>query len=290
MAFNEIKKVAVIGGNGQMGRQIGLNTAIHGIDTNLYVRSQESLEKANEWVNDYIKGRVEKGKMTEEQAGSALAKLHIVTSLEEAAKEADLVIEAIVEDKNIKEDLFKQLDKIVSQDTIIATNSSVMVSSMFKDVVSNPSRLINLHYFNPALVMKLTEIVQGPHTSDETVQKLIEFSKITGKKPVWLKKEIDGFIVNRILRAITNEALYLTEEGIATPEDIDTAVENGLNHPMGPFKIMDFSGLDTCYLVARNMLEETGFRKPGIDLLEEKYKNKEWGRKTGKGWYDYGNK
>ena len=290
MVISKINKVAVIGGNGQMGRQIGLNTALHGIDTNLYVRSQESLEKANEWVNDYIKGRLEKGKMTEEEARNGLAKLHIVTSIEEAAKGADIIIEAIIEDKNIKEDLFRQLDKIARQDAIIATNSSYMVSSMFKDIVSNPSRLVNLHYFNPALVMKLTEIVQGPHTSDETVQKLIEFSKNTGKKPVWVRKEIDGFIANRILRAITNEALYLLEEGIATPEDIDTAVENGLNHPMGPFKLMDFSGLDTCYLVAKNMLEETGFKKPGIDLLEEKYKNKEWGRKTGKGWYDYSNK
>lgn len=290
MENNAIKRVAVIGGSGQMGRQVGLNTALYGIDTYLYVRSQESFDKAQAWVNDYIKGRIEKGKMTQEEGKKGLDKFHIVTTLEEAAKDADLIIEAIIEDKKIKEDLFRQLDKIARPDAIIATNSSAMVSSMFKDVVSNPSRLVNLHYFNPALVMKLTEIVQGPHTSEDTVQKLIEFSKNTGKKPVWVKKEIDGFIVNRVLRAITNEALYLLEEGIATPEDIDTAVENGLNHPMGPFKIMDFSGLDTCYLVAKNMLEETGFRKPGIDLLEEKYKTKEWGRKTGKGWYDYTNK
>lgn len=286
MKIEDVKKVAVFGG-GQMGRQISLNTAIYGFETYITDANLSVIDNVQAWAEDYIKGRIAKGKLTDEEGRSALEKFHAVKTLEEAATDADIIIEAIIEDKKIKEEFFRQINKVAKQDAIIATNSSYMVSSKFKDVICNPSRLANLHYFNPALVMKLTEVVQGSHTSEETVQTLLEFSKKTGKKPVLVKKEIDGFIANRILRAVTNEALFLLEEGIATPEDIDTAVENGLNYPMGPFKLMDFSGLDTCYFVAKTLLEETGFRKPGIDLLEEKYKNKEWGKKSGKGWYDY---
>jgi len=282
----EIQKVAIIGA-GLMGKQIALNTAIHGYDAYLTDNIEAAVESARVWAEEYIQDRIKKGKMTEEDAQKALARYHAVKTLEEAVAGADLIIEAIIEDQKIKEDLFCQIDRIAKPDAIITTNSSRMVSSAFKDMVSNPFRLANLHYFNPALVMKLTEIVQGPHTSEETVKALIEFSKNTGKDPVWLKKEIDGFLANRILRSVTNEALYLLEEGVANPEDIDTAVEKGLNYPMGPFKLMDFTGVDTCYLVAKAMLDETGFRKPGIDLLKEKYDKKEWGRKTGKGWYDY---
>lgn len=288
MKIEDVKRVAVFGG-GQMGRQIGLNTAMHGFDTYLTDTDLAVVDNVQAWAEDYIKGRIEKKKLTEGEGKSALAKFHTVKTLAEAAVNADILIEAIIEDRKIKEEFFKQIDKVAKQDAIIATNSSYMVSSIFKDLVSNPGRLANLHYFNPALVMKLTEVVQGAHTSEETVQALIHFSKETGKKPVLVKKEIDGFIVNRILRAVTNEALFLLEEGIASPEDIDTAAESGLNYPMGPFKLMDFTGIDTCYLVAKMMLEETGFKKPGIDLLKEKYKNKEWGKKTGKGWYEYAN-
>lgn len=286
MKIEDVKKVAVFGG-GQMGKQIALNTAIHGFHTYLTDSNSAVVESAQLWAEDYIKGRIEKGKLTPEEGKTALDKFHAVKTLEEAASDSDLIIEAIIEDQTIKEELFRQVDKIAKPDAIIATNSSRMVSSVFKNVVSNPGRLANLHYFNPALVMKLTEVVQGDHTDEETVQTLLEFSIKTGKKPIRVKKEIDGFIANRILRAVTNEALYLYEEGIASPEDIDTAAENGLNYPMGPFRLMDLTGIDTCYLVAKAMLDETGFRKPGIDLLEEKYKKNEWGRKSGKGWYDY---
>lgn len=289
MNIEEVKKIAVFG-CGQMGRQIGLNNAIYGFDTYITDTNLEAIDNTQKWADEYIKGRIEKGRLKEEEAKAALAKFHTAKTLKEAAENADIIIEAIIEDKQIKERFFSEIDKIAKKNAIIVTNSSFMVSSMFKEIVSNPSRLANLHYFNPALVMKLTEVVQGPHTSDETVETLMEFSKKTGKKPVLVKKEIDGFIANRILRAVTNEALYLLEEGVATPEDIDTAVENGLNYPMGPFRLMDLTGIDTGYLVAKLMLEQTGFRKPGIDLLEEKYRKKEWGRKTGKGWYVYDNK
>jgi 3-hydroxybutyryl-CoA dehydrogenase len=286
MKITDVKKVAVFGG-GLMGRQIALNTAIHGFEAYLTDNNPDVVDNAAAWAESYLQGRAEKGKMTEEAVAQAAAKFHPVKTLEEAAKDADIIIEAIIEDEKIKRSLFADIDKVAKSDAVIATNSSRMVSSVFKDVVSNPARLANLHYFNPALVMKLTEVVQGSHTSEETVQLLMDFARSTGKDPVWVKKEIDGFLANRVLRKVTDEALYLLEEGVASPQDIDTAVEKGLNYPMGPFKLMDFTGLDTCYLVAKAMLEDTGYRKPGLDLLREKYESKEWGRKTGKGWYSY---
>lgn len=284
--MKSIKKVCVIGA-GLMGRQIALNTAIHGYEVYLTDAFSETLEKVKVWSKEYLEGRVAKGRLTEEEARKAADNFKVVNTLEEAAKDADLVIEAIIEERKAKEKLFADLDKLVRSDTILATNSSYMVSSLFVDFVSNPERLANLHYFNPALVMKLTEVVQGEHTSKETVDVLMEFSRKTGKDPIWVKKEIDGFIANRILRAISFEAFSLLEKGIASPEDIDTAVEKGLNHPMGPFRLQDLTGVDLSYLSAQRILDETGVKRPGYDILKSKYEAGEYGKKVGKGWYEY---
>ncbi|GHU64485.1 3-hydroxybutyryl-CoA dehydrogenase [Clostridia bacterium] len=282
----EINKVCVIGA-GLMGKQIALNTAQNGYAVTLTDSSEKALSAAREWAGKYLSERVEKGKMTDEKVSEIKARLHFEPDLKKAARDAQLIVEAIIEDKSIKEDLFRQLNEIISKDAIVATNSSYMVSSTFKDMIDNPSRLANLHFFNPALVMKLTEVVQGDHTSDETIELLLDFSRKTGKDPIWVRKEIDGFIVNRILRAVTNEALYLLENGIATAPEIDTAAEKGLNYPMGPFRLQDFTGIDLAFLAAKKTLEETGFKKPGYEILEEKYEKGEFGKKSGKGWYDY---
>ena len=225
--------------------------------------------------------------MSEESALQAKKNLFFTTSLEMAAKDTDLVIEAIIEERGAKEELFRKLNELAPKDAILATNSSFMVSSLFAGCVDNPQRLANLHYFNPALVMKLNEVVQGPHTSKETVDALMEFARRTGKDPVWVRREIDGFIANRIVRAVKNEACYLLEEGIATAQEIDTAVEKGLNYPMGPFRLMDLTGIDLSYLASKRVQDETGVKQPGFDAIKAKYEAGEWGRKTGKGWYDY---
>jgi 3-hydroxybutyryl-CoA dehydrogenase len=285
-AMLEIKNVSVIG-SGLMGQQIALNTAMYGYDVVINDNSEKALEKARVWAEKYLAGRVEKGKMTDAQAKGALEHLVFEPDLAKAVRDADLVIEAIVEDRAIKEKFFQTLDGLVRKDTIIATNSSYMTSSLFAGCVDNPSRLTNLHYFNPALVMKLTEIVQGPHTSEETVQALLDFSRKTGKDPVWLRKEIDGFIANRILRAVRNEACSLLEQGIATAQEIDTAAEKGLNYPMGPFRLMDLVGIDLSYLAQKRVFDETGVKMPGYDQVEAKYNAGEFGKKTGKGWYTY---
>ncbi len=159
---------------------------------------------------------------------------------------------------------------------------------MFRDYLTNPERLANIHYFSPALVMKVVEVVKGEHTSEATAEFLLKFAERTGKVPILLRKEIDGFIVNRILRAIKDEAYNLLEQGIASAEDIDRGVELGLNHPMGPFRLTDFTGIDLNYMANERRLVETGIKPPGYDIVKQKYDAHEWGRKTGKGFYDYG--
>ena len=162
-----------------------------------------------------------------------------------------------------------------------------MVSSMFVDDVSNPRRLANLHYFNPALVMKLVEVVQGDHCSDETAQALYDFAVATGKEPIWLRKEIDGFVVNRILQALKTEARWLVENGYCTPQEVDKACEKGLNHPMGPFRLDDLSGIDLTYSIMQRRLEETGEVPVGYELVKSYYDKGWYGKKTGRGFYEY---
>ena len=179
----KIQKVCVIGG-GLMGRQIALNTAIYPYEVTIFDANTAVLEDVAKWEDSYLAGRIAKGRMTEEQVAGIRSRFTICATLEEALKDVDLVIEAIIERKDIKSMVFKQIDALVRPDTIIATNSSRMVSSLFKDVVANPERLANLHYFNPALVMKLVEVVQGDHCSEETAQALYEFAANTGKTPL----------------------------------------------------------------------------------------------------------
>ena len=209
----EIKKVCVAGG-GLMGRQIALNSAIYGYELYLTDKSPEVCDAVVKWADEYLAGRIEKGRLTEEQVQSTKARFNVVKSLTDAAKDADLVIEAIVEVLDIKRSFFKELDPLLRKDTIIATNSSYMVSSNFADCVSNPGRLANAHYYNPALVMKLVEVVQGPHTDEATAAALMDFLKKTGKTPIWMKKEIDGFVANRFIRVINDQAFYLDRKSV----------------------------------------------------------------------------
>lgn len=282
----DIKKVCVVGA-GAMGRGIALVGAQAGFDTYITDSFKPSLDAAKKWLADYLSGRVQKGKMTKEAADAANSHMHFTESLEEAATGCDLLIEVIIEDVEVKRALFKEVDKFISKDTIVATNSSSMPSSLFKDSISNPSRLANLHYFNPALVMKLNEVVQGEHTSKETVDFLMDYARLTGKDPIWLRKEIDSFVANRLLAALTQEAYRLVEMGICTPEEVDIAAEKGLNHPMGPFKVNDLVGLDVTLKIREHMYEVTGVKPVAYDLIKEKVARGELGRKSGKGWYDY---
>lgn len=285
-----VEKVCVVGA-GNMGHQIALCAALAGYRVKCTDTDSRALEKAERFADTYLPERVAKGKLTEEAARQARANLTFTSSLEEAASDADFVIEAIIENLEAKRQLFARLDEICPAHAILVTNSSFIVSSRIADVTRRPEKVCNMHFFNPALVMKLVEVVKGPHVADETAAVTVEVAKRMGKVPVVLKKEIYGFLVNRILAAINAEALYLYDMGIASFEDIDNAVVHGLGHPMGPFRLMDLTGIDLAYHIGMERYRETGnpADRPS-PVVVEKYVRGEWGRKTGKGFYEYGEK
>jgi 3-hydroxybutyryl-CoA dehydrogenase len=282
-----MEKIAVIGA-GAMGRQIALQCALKGLEVSLNDNRDEGLRQADEFVRQYLDGRVAKGRLTEADKASALANLDITPDLAKAAADASLVIEAIIEKFEPKVELFCALDRMCPPDTIFGSNSSNIRGSRLAAVTSRPGRVLNIHFFNPALVMELVEIVVHPAVPDEVVDAVVAFCKRIGKAPVVLRKEIPGFIVNRIFRALTREAVSLYEEGYASAEDIDLAVTKGLGHPMGPLRLLDMTGIDVSYLARLDEYEETGVEaaKPNR-ILKEMYEKGEWGKKSGKGFYSY---
>ena len=283
----EIAKIAVIGA-GNMGHQIALCAAMSGFQVKCTDTNAEILDKAICFADDYLQERVSKGKLSQEAADQARINIAFVPTVEEAVADADLVIEAIIENLAIKRKLFAALDQLCPAHTILATNSSYIVSSKIADATTRADKVCNMHFFNPALVMKLVEVVQGPHVSAETVELLMEAAKKMGKTPVLLHKEIYGFLVNRFLQATRQEALKLLDMGVASYEDIDTAVKNGLGYPMGPFQLLDLTGVDLAYHVSMERYRESGdpADRPSPTIVE-KFTKGEWGKKVGKGFYDY---
>lgn len=289
MKDNKINSICVVGA-GNMGHQIAILAALAGFKTNCTDRDPDVLARAKTFASGYLSDRVKKGKLSPEAAEQALANLTFPQSLEEAAREVDFVIEAAVENLEIKRQLFADLDRIAPRHAILITNSSYIVSSKIAGSTTRPDKVCNMHFFNPALVIKLVEIVQGPHTSEETCQATVDLCKKLGKVPVLLKQEIYGFLVNRILTAIKQEALFLADIGIATPEDIDLAVVNALGHPMGPFRLMDLTGIDLAYHIAMEKYRDSHDPKDKPSpILVEKVVKGDLGKKTGKGFYVYEN-
>ncbi len=287
MAVTGIARIAVVGA-GNMGHQIAVCAALAGYRVNCTDVIPETLRKAEDFADSYLPERVAKGKLSEEASKRARANLSFSLSLEESVCGADFVIEAVTEKLGVKRRIFEQLDQMAPRAAILATNSSYIVSSKIADATTRPEKVVNMHFFNPALVMKLVEVVKGPHVSEETACTTMEVAKSMGKIPVLLKKEVYGFLVNRILSALLQEAFYLHDMGIASYEDIDTAVVNALGHPMGPFRLMDLTGIDLNYYRRMERYQETGdpADKPS-PIIVEKFIKGEWGRKTGKGFYDY---
>ena len=290
MNFDQIRRICVVGA-GNMGHQIALQAAICGYVVTCTDVNPETLKKADDFVNSYLPGRVEKGRLSAEQAQNARNNIRFVSSLKEAAADADVVIEAATEVLALKRKIFAELDNIAPAHCILATNSSAIVSSKIADATQRPDKVVNMHFFNPALVMKLVEVVKGPHVSDETADLIMQLSKALQKVPVLLKKEVDGFLLNRIFAAISREATWLLEMGVAEVEDIDNACVYGAGHPMGPFRLNDLTGLDLSYIMRMEKFRETGNPAdlPNPRLVEH-YMKGEYGEKTGKGWYDYSKK
>ena len=287
MNLEEIKHIAVIGA-GNMGHQIAALCAIHGYRTLCMDTDEGVLGKAENFFTSYLDKQVKKGKLNAKQSQEAADNLQFTPDLEKAVGTADFVIEAVVEILDVKRELFSKIDKLAPKHAILTTNSSYIVSSKIADATSRQEKVCNMHFFNPALVMKLVEIVKGDHVSDETADLVFQLSEKIGKMPVVLKREVEGFLINRIVRVIRHEAYWLHEMGIASVEDIDKACVYGLGHPMGPFKLNDLTGLDLSYIQAMEKFKRTG--NP-VDLpytsLVKKYNQSKYGRKTGEGWYKY---
>jgi 3-hydroxybutyryl-CoA dehydrogenase len=287
MNADDVKQICVVG-SGTMGSQIAAVAALAGYSVTLTDTNTEALEKAMKSNAGHLQGRVAKGKMSQAEMDAALARIKTTTSLEEAGSTADMVIEAVFEDLATKRDIFAKLDKICPPHTILASNSSTIVISKLVEHIGRKDKCANMHFFHPVLVMRLVEVVKGPDTSDETAEIVMEIGRRFGKEAVLLKKEINGFLVNYILGHLNAAALHLYANGYADYQDIDKAVKAGLNHPMGPFELMDFSGVDVVHYVQLQKYKETGdpADKP-YDFLEQMVKEGKVGRKAGRGFYNY---
>jgi 3-hydroxybutyryl-CoA dehydrogenase len=287
MTVDDIRKVCVVGA-GTMGAQIAQQVALAGYPVALFSRSQERLDAAVTSNAKLLGRRVEKGKLDATECEAALARVSTHTDLAEAVAGADMIIESVAEEREIKRAICEQLDQHAAPTAIIASNSSTMASSFFADCISHDERLLNVHFFNPALVMQLVEVVRGPHTSDEAVETCIEFVRRIGKTPVLVEKETYGFIANRILFIAMQEAFRLVEDGYVSMEDADLAVKNGLNWPMGPFELADLVGLDVTEDILSQGHVQTGEErwKP-TEILTGRTAKGELGRKSGKGFYEY---
>jgi 3-hydroxybutyryl-CoA dehydrogenase len=287
MTMTEIKNVVVVGA-GAMGSQIGLLCALAGYSATITDIAQDALDRADTQLRQRMSRDIEKNRRSRDDVDAAFGRLTFSTDLTAAAATADFVIEAAIEKLDVKRRLFTDLDRAAPPHAILATNSSSIVSSRIADATGRPDRVCNVHFFNPALIMKCVEVVRGPATSDETTATAVELARRLGKVPVVLDREIPGFIANRILGAVRDEAIFLLENGIASVEDIDTACRTALGYPMGPFELMDLTGIDIGYLTKKDRYAESGDPKDQpsksvSDLVERG----ELGRKTGRGWYDY---
>ncbi|WP_028988390.1 3-hydroxybutyryl-CoA dehydrogenase [Thermicanus aegyptius] len=281
----ELKKIMVVGA-GQMGSGIAQTAAQAGFEVLLHDLSEELIGRGLGNIGKNLSRLVEKGKLNEQEREEILGRIQPAPLLEEA-READLVIEAVMEKMEVKTDLFRTLDGILGKEGILATNTSSLPITELAAVTDRPERVIGMHFMNPVPVMKLVEIIRGLATSDETYRRIEELARRMGKIPVEVN-DFPGFVSNRVLMPMINEAIYAVYEGVATPESVDQVMKLGMNHPMGPLELADFIGLDTCLSIMEILYEGFGDSKYRPCPLLRKYVKAGWlGRKTGRGFYRY---
>ena len=278
-----IRQIAVIG-TGTMGRGIAYLAALAGYDTVIHDIDQGALDAAQAAVESTLRKGVEKGKVTESAAKEAAMRVQVANDLEPAVRAADLIIEAVPESFDLKKDLFAQADLFCSAETILASNTSSISITKLASNVERRDRFIGLHFFNPPHAMKLLEIVRGERTSDETVEQMREVAAKMGKEAI-VVRDSPGFATSRLGVAIGLEAIRMLQEGVASAEDIDRAMELGYNHPMGPLRLTDLVGLDVRLGIAEYLAATLGERFEPPLLLRDKVAAGKLGRKTGEGFY-----
>lgn len=283
----DIEHVLVIGA-GAMGRQIAMTAALAGCRVTVQDVSDAMLPAAEKELVAWAEGRVGKGKLQRFSADAALGRLSWSTDVEEAAGTADFVIEAATERLDVKTSVFEILGRCTPEHAILTTNSSTYGSSKVADVTGRPEKVCNMHFFNPALVMKCVEVVRHERTSQATVDTTMDLARRLGKQPVLLHREVPGFVANRLMGAVQREALALADSGTATMADIDTAARTALGHPLGPFELMDLVGLDVIDFIGQATYAETGSESDRPDPTVARLVSQgRLGRKSGAGFYDY---
>ena len=282
-----IKNVSVLG-SGTMGHGIAQISAFHGYTVFLYDIDKAMLDKAMATIRQTIeKHFVSKGKISKEEGDTIVSRIKTTTNLEEAAKGADLVIEAIPEKLELKKEVFAKLDALCPPHTVLATNTSVLPVTAIGGATKRPGKCVGLHFFNPAAVMRLVEVIKPIGVSEETLGAAVEFCKSIGKVPVTVK-DVPGFVVNRLLGLLYKEAAQIVLEGTATAEEVDTAMKLGAGHPMGPCELADFGGFDIIVNAGDGVYEYTHKDRDAVNILYRKMLEAgRLGRKNGKGFYDY---
>ncbi len=280
-----IKTVAVIGA-GTMGRGIAYCAALAGYRTILEDVSDSVLEQGLDYIRRALEEGISRGKVTEEQKTKSLAGIVTSRSVQDAAREADLIIEAVPEEMETKLEIFTILDKFAKPSAIFASNTSSLSITEMAAITFRPQNCIGMHFFNPVQKMKLLEIVRGLETSEPALSACIEAGRRMGKEVV-VVRESPGFVTSRINAMIGNEAFYMLQEGVASAADIDKALKLGLNHPMGPFELVDLVGLDVRLSILQHLHRTLGEKYRPCPLLEQYVKAGRLGRKSGRGVYDY---
>lgn len=280
----EIKKIGIIG-SGTMGAGIAQIVAQAGYDVCMVGVDGKDIAGGMEKIKKSLDKGIEKGKITAEDKKNILKKIKTSTEIN-SVSDSQVVIEAVFEDIELKKDIFKKLDNACNKETILATNTSSLSVSEIASVTERSKKVIGMHFFNPAEIMKLVEIVNGKKTSEETYTIVKDLAIKLGKTPVAVN-DSPAFVGNRILMPMINEAIYALQEGIATKEDIDTVMKLGMGHPIGPLELADLIGLDICLDILKVLYKKLGEKYKPCPLLVEKVKRGELGKKTKKGFYDY---